>query len=70
MDLSHVLLTLLAASVPLLAILAGTTWLAGCGVGRFRLATREGRVLVELVIEEASRPGTGSEKPAPDAFRP
>jgi hypothetical protein len=61
---------LLAVSVPVLAIFAGAVWLAGRGVGRIRIATRDGCILAELVIGGPPRPGTRAENPGPHAFRP
>jgi hypothetical protein len=70
MDLLPFAQVLLAVSVPVLAIVAGAAWLAGRGVGRIRIATRDGRILAELVIGGAPRPGAGAENPVPQAFRP
>jgi hypothetical protein len=70
MDLSPFVFALLAVSVPVLVIFTGAAWLAGRGVGRVRIATRDGRILAELVIGGASSPGAGAENPGPQAFRP
>jgi hypothetical protein len=70
MDLSPFVPALLAVSVPVLVIFTGAAWLAGRGVERVRIATRDGCILAELVLGGSSRPGTGAEKPGPQAFRP
>jgi hypothetical protein len=70
MDLSPFVLALLAVSTPVLVIFTGAAWLAGRGVGRVRIATRDGRILAELVIGAASSPRAGAENPGPDALRP
>jgi uncharacterized membrane protein (DUF441 family) len=70
MDLSPFVYTLLAVTVPVLALLVAAAWLAGRGVGRVRFATRDGRILAELVIGPAPRPAPDAENPGPGAFRP
>ncbi len=70
MDLSPFVYTLLAVALPVLAIFSAAAWLAGRGVGRVRFATRDGRILAELVIAPATPPAARAENPGPKAFRP
>lgn len=70
MDLTPFVLTLLAVAVPMLALLGSAAWLAGRGVERIRFASRDGRILAELVLAAPSRPARGTENPAWPAFRP
>lgn len=50
MDLSPFVVTLLAVSLPLLALLVAAAWLAARRVERVRLVGRDGRTLAEVVI--------------------
>ncbi len=50
MDLSPFVITLLAVTVPLLALLGVAAWLAGRRVDRIRVVGRDGRTLAEVVI--------------------
>ncbi len=70
MDLTPFVLALLAAALPALALLGSAAWLAGRGVERVRIATRDGRILAELVLATPLRPARGAENPAWPAFRP
>ncbi len=70
MDLSGFVVALLAVGLPLVAILVAAAWLAGRGVQRIRIATRDGRLLAELVLAPPGPPAARAEKPAPAAFRP
>ena len=45
-------------------------WLAGRGVQRIQIATRDGRLLAELVLAPPGPPPARAEKAAPAAFRP
>lgn len=57
MDLSPFVVTLLAVSLPLLALLVAAAWLAARRVERVRLVGRDGRTLAEVVI--GGPPGRG-----------
>ncbi len=57
MDLSPFVITLLAVTVPLLALLAVAAWLAGRQVERVRVVDRNGRTLAEVVL--GGRPKQG-----------
>lgn len=70
MDFTPFVLTLLAAAVPMLALLGSAAWLAGRGVERVRIASRDGRILAELVLATPSGRLRDAEKPAWPAFRP
>ena len=70
MDLTPFVLTLLAVATPILAFLAGAAWLAGRGVERVRLASRDGRIFAELVLAAPSHAAPDAETPASPAFRP
>jgi len=70
MDLSSFVFTLLAVASPILAVLVGATWLAGSGVDRIRLASPDGRILLELVLAAPARAARDAENPVPPAFRP
>lgn len=70
MDLTPFVLTLLAAALPVLALLGSAAWLARRGVERVRFASRDGRILAELVLSTAPRRARGAENPAWPAFRP
>lgn len=70
MDIPAFVTALLAVSLPLVAILAAAAWLAGRGVRRVRIATRDGRLLAELVLAPPRRAAGNAENPAPPAFRP
>jgi len=70
MDLTPFVVTLLAAALPVLGLLGSAAWLAGSGVERVRIASRDGRILAELVLAAPSRPARGTENPAWPAFRP
>ena len=70
MDLAPFVFTLLAVATPILAVLAGAAWLAGSGVDRVRLVSRDGRILLELVLATPAHPARDAENPVPPAFRP
>jgi hypothetical protein len=70
MDFSPFVFTLLAVATPILAVLAGATWLAGSEVDRVRFASRDGRILLELVLAKPAHAARDAENPVLPAFRP
>jgi hypothetical protein len=61
---------LLGVALPVLAVFSLAAWLAGRGVRRVRLASRDGRILAQIVLSASPGPIARPENPARTAFRP
>jgi hypothetical protein len=70
MNLSPFVITLLAVTLPILALLVAAAWLSARGIGRVRFVSRDGRPLAEVVFAGPARRGSGAENGPAAAFRP